>query len=375
MKKILVLAAVSALLSASLLSAADAVEIYADPDPREFGRAPRRETVISFPFSEFGAVKTLAAGDPDGFPTAVLIDPRIVRSLEKFLTGYRERRLGGAWYWLDRTAGRNVFHYYDDEAGLRFSFSAEKPGPAVLAVVDRFYRGDPKTGGLVRRAYEENFVVRIHSAENLIEPWTDRLTFPEAMLAAGLVGNAEQPLWGIRDGKGMLRDLPAKIEAKTALSLYQYRPIEKNEEEYLAFIRRVRSREGGFAKNLHQLAAGAFTADPNLDFRLPEEIVTRGSARASDLVLLRYDILVRMGFQARVVSAGGDGREPPLMTLFREGEKGNWSAVTDRAFHDEVAADWTRVPAVIAGAGVSWRELDPDATFRERKPVWKPRQP
>jgi hypothetical protein len=63
------------------------------------------------------------------------------------------------------------------------------------------------------------------------------------------------------------------------------------------------------------------------------------------------------------------------MTLFREGEKGNWSAVTDRAFHDEVAADWTRVPAVIAGAGVSWRELDPDATFRERKPVWKPRQP
>ncbi len=370
MKRILTLAAAIACLPPRPLASREVVEIYADADPREFGRAPRREGILAFPFSEFSAVKTLAVPDPDGFLTAVLIDPRIVRSLETFLTGYRERRLAEAWLWLSPAAGRKIFHYYDDAAGLRFSFSAEEPGPEILAVVNRFYAGDRKTGDLVRRAYRENFVLRIHSAENLIEPWKDSLSFPEAMVVAGLIGNTDQPLWGIRDGKGLLRDLPEKIETKTALSLYHYRPIEKNEAAYLAFVRRVRSMEGSFPRNLHHLIAKGFRVDPDGAALLPEETVSRKTARGADLVLLAYDVLVRMGYQARVVSLGGDPDPPSLITLFREGERGDWGALTERDFFPDLAADWTRAPDLAAGKSISWRELDPDVTFRSRKPSW-----
>jgi hypothetical protein len=297
-----------------------------------------------------------------------VLDARVVDALTAFLTDYHERRLGSAWMWLEKASGRKIFHYYDDSRGLAFSFSAEKPSAAMLSFIENFYRRDPRNKQEVAEHYRKNYVIRVHSAENIIDPWLNSIDFEEALGIATLVGDASQELWGIRDGKGLLRELPALIAAKAAISLYQYRPIEKNETEYLSFIRRVRDREGSFARNLHAAAMNEFDTGLFYDFQLPEEFVVRGHGKPEDLVLLYTDVLVRMGREARLLAVAVDAESQNLMVVFRESEKEDWSALTEKDIFLHVAADWKKIPALLMpGANVWFHEMDYPRIFRERK--------
>jgi hypothetical protein len=356
------------LLGAASLFAAETVEIYADFSPGEFGRAKERDEVKQIPLSGFGAARTLAAPGPDGILTAVVLDYRVVDALTAFLTDYHERRLGSAWFWLEEAGGRKIFHYYDDSGGLKFSFSAEKPNAEIIAMIEAFYRRDPRNKRDVADHYRKNYVIRVHSAENIIDPWINSINFEEALTIAALIGDTTQELWGIRDGAGLLRNLPVLIAAKAALSLYQYRPIEKNEAEYLTFIRRVRDMSGSFVRNLHFTAMNEFETKPYYDFQLPEEFVVRGHGKAEDLVLFYADVLLRMGFQIRLLAVARDAETPMLVTLFREEGQGNWSALTERDIFTDAASHWRRVPGVIQSGETIWfHELDYERIFREKK--------
>jgi hypothetical protein len=357
-----------ALFGAAFLHAAETVEIYADFNTGEFGRSAERREVKRIPLDGFGASRTLAAPDPDGILTAVVLDYRVIDALGAFLTDYHERRIGSAWFWLQEAGGRKIFHYYDDAAGLKFSFSAEKPNAEMIAMIEAFYRRDPRNRRDVVNHYRKNYVIRIHSAENFIDPWLNSIDFEEALAIAALIGDTTQELWGVRDGVGLLRNLPVLIAAKAALSLYQYRPVETNEAEYLTFIRRVRDMSGSFARNLRFTAMNEFETKFFYDFQLPEEFIVRGHGKPEDRTLLYTDVLVRMGFQVRLLAVARYAESPALVTLFREEERGNWSALTERDIFTDVAADWRRVPGVIlSGEDIWYHEMDYERIFRERK--------
>ncbi|MDR3199916.1 MAG: hypothetical protein LBT68_00530 [Spirochaetales bacterium] len=353
---------------AAFLSAAETVEIYTDFRAGKFGQAEERLAVKEISVNGFTSARTLAAPDPDGILTAVVLDARVVGALTSFLTDYHERRAGSAWLWLEDAGGRKIFHYYDDSQGLSFSFSAEKPDAAMLSFIEAFYRRDLSNKKDVAAHYKNNYVIRIHSAENFIDPWINSINFEEALVIATLIGDTTQELWGIRDGKGLLRNLPDLIAAKADISLQQYRPIETNEIEYLTFIRRVRDREGGFARNLRFMAMNEFDARPFYDFQLPEEFVVRGHGKPEDRVLLYTDILARMGYQTRLLAVAQDSESQNLVVVFREGERGNWSALTEKDIFPDAAADWKKIPAVIMpGENVWFHEMDFPRIFLERK--------
>jgi hypothetical protein len=365
-RKSLTLILLCALGRAAFVCASETVEIYTDFQPGKFGQAAERAAVKTL--GGFDAAKTLAAPDPDGVLTALVLDYRVVEALTAFLTDYHERRLGSAWMWLEEAAGRKIFHYYEDSRGLAFSFSAEKPPAAMLSFIENFYQRDPANRRDVAEHYRKNYVIRVHSAENIIDPWIGGISFEEALVIATLIGDTHQELWGIHDGKGLLRDLPELIAAKAALSLYQYRPIEKNETGYLSFIRRVRGREGSFARNLRAAAMNEFDTVPFYDFQLPEEFAARGRGKPEDLVLLYTDVLVRMGYEARLLAVAKDAESQNLMVVFREGEREDWSALTEKDIFVHVAADWKKIPAaVLSGANVWFHEMDYLRIFRERK--------
>jgi hypothetical protein len=355
------------LLCAAAVFSAETVEIYTDFKAGKFGQSEERAGVRRFALADFSASKTLATPDPDGILTAVVLDAKVVDALTAFLTDFHERRIGSAWMWLEKTGGRNVFHYYDDSRGLAFSFSAERPGQAMISFIENFYRRDSANKRDVAGHYRKNYVIRIHAAENVIDPWINSIDFQEALLMATLVGDTWQELWGIHDGAGLLRDIPAFVDAKTALSLYQYRPVEKNEGEYLNFIRRVRDREGSFARNLRLTALSDFDTGMFYDFQLPEEFGVRGHGKPDELVLLYTDVLVRMGYEVKLLAVAGDSESQSLMVVFRETGRGNWSALTATDIFAYIAADWKRLPAVvISGENVWYHEMDYQRIFRER---------
>lgn len=342
------------------------VEIYTDFRSGKFGQARERAGVKKFPLGGFSASRTLATPEPGGILTAVVLDATVVDALSVFLRDYYERRIGPAWMWQEKAAGGEIFHYYDDSLGLSFSFSVEKPGPQIISLIENFYRRDPVNRRAVAEHYRKNYVIRIHSAENIIDPWINTIDFQEALVIATLIGDTAQELWGIRDGAGFLRDIPAFVEAKTALSLYQYRQIEKNETEYLNFIRRVRDREGSFARNLYSAARNDFDTGMFYDFQLPEEFVVSGRGRDDDLVLLYTDVLARIGYEVKLLAVARDSESRNLVAVFRENGRADWSALTAQNIFTHIAADWKRVPAIVmSGENVWYHEMDYPRIFRE----------
>jgi hypothetical protein len=354
-------------LGSGLAAAERELEIYSDFSAREFGRSSERVSVKTYSPGDFSTAKTLTAVDPDGILTAVVINRRVVDALTLFLDGFHERWLEPAWYWMEERPARKVFHYYDNTAGIRFSFSAEKPGPEIIAVIDRFYNRDPKTRDAVRRHYTENYVIRIHSAENIIEPWKYEISFEEALIMASYIGDREQPLWGIRNGYGLLNGIPARIQEKVDLRLSNYRPIAANEEAFIAFIRRVKRMSGDLPRNLHFEVMNKLEINPGYEYQLPEELVLRGKGQGRDLVLLYYDVLTRLGYHARffaVKKNGGD--DPAFVLLFRDGPHGNWSVLTERDLFLEAGADWKAIPGTVADRDVFYVEIDPKEVFTSR---------
>jgi len=238
----------------------------------------------------------------------------------------------------------------------------------MISFIEDFYRRDPSNKKDVAAHYKKNYVIRVHSAENIIDPWLNSINFEEALVIATLIGDTTQELWGIRDGKGLLRNLPGLIAAKADISLNQYRPIEANEIEYLTFIRRVRDREGRFARNLRFTVMNEFDTRPFYDFQLPEEFIIRGHGKPEDSVLLYTDVLARMGCEVRLLAVAQDSESQNLVVVFRERERGNWSALTEKDIFPNAAADWKKIPAVIMpGENVWFHEMDYERIFRERK--------
>lgn len=350
---------------------ADRVLIYAEASPKDFGKSWKRAGVRTISFQDFAASRTLSVADPDGILTAVLVDARVEQALRRFLEGFQERWMDPAWLWSEQRANRTVYTYFNPALRLQVSFSLEKPNERILTLIDRTYTKDPANRKEVREVYQKNYVVRIHAAEDVIEPWLETITFEEALLAATLVGNTFQPLWGIHDGCGLLKDLPDRVGAETSLPLVDYRPIQAHKSEYLSFILRVHRLAGSFSKNLWNEVNRILETGDIGGLQLPEELIVRKKGKDEEKALLYYDVLTRIGFETRLLGVRRSvGQDPFLMVLYREGGRGNWGAIWAERHEAPITADWKQVPSVLLGGEPMFIPLEPHKIFQLKRIEW-----
>lgn len=181
--------------SLTLSAEAAMVSIYDDFDDGGFGRSEYRSVIRTVKLPAFSRSVTLSTDDPSregrGLLTAVVLS-----------AGTEERLRRGEY--PEVVALEEGLYLYRNE-GLEFSFSLEKPGREILLLLTDYYQGRYLSWlESVTRRYEENYIVRIHSAENIFDPWTERIDYNEALLMATVLGDRDQWLWGIHDGLDIL---------------------------------------------------------------------------------------------------------------------------------------------------------------------------
>lgn len=172
------------------------VSIYDDFDDGSYGRSEYRSVFRTVKLKAFSRTKTYPVASPAWEKTSHLT--AVVLSAER----EKEIREG---YYSGSVSLRDGIYYYSRE-GLEFSFTLEKGGDEIRAVLEEYYQG--KNAHWMKPVwdhYKENFIIRIHSAENIFEPWREFIQYREAILMATLLGDREQWLWGIHDGVDILK--------------------------------------------------------------------------------------------------------------------------------------------------------------------------
>lgn len=186
---IFILLSVVPLLAEQRFPLEKSVTIYDDYDDGRFGRSEFRSVMRTVKLDAFSRSETLpvysSALEEDSFLTAVVLSSQRYDQL------------------IPRMDSRGIIRF--EKEGILFSFSLEKPGEELLSILDEYYQGPwRKWRDPVRNHYLNNYVIRIHSAENVFEPWNDTVSYSEAMLMATLIGDKDQCLWGIHDGLNLI---------------------------------------------------------------------------------------------------------------------------------------------------------------------------
>ena len=173
------------------------VSIYDDVSDSAFGRSASRSIIRGVRLDRFALYRTLdverelldGKGEK-GFLTPLVFSDEKKKLLEE-----------GAFEDVS-DGGEGIYRLSGN--GVDISFSLEKPGAELYGEIDSYYEKWPEWREPVRNRYRDNWVIRIHRAENVFEPWIDRITYNEALLAAALIADGDQWLWGVHDGADYL---------------------------------------------------------------------------------------------------------------------------------------------------------------------------
>ncbi|QEN04870.1 hypothetical protein EW093_09185 [Thiospirochaeta perfilievii] len=179
------------------------VEIYQTHDNGLYGRSEDRDMLLSIKESVFVRFETLKAEQEYNFLTGVVLSSTTVNNLESMLQGKNSVQVG----FIKISKFENVYTIEDDNLFLSFSFSVEKPTDEIISVIENHYKNLPEVLESVKNHYLENYVIRIHSAENILRPEAKEITYDEALIMATIIGDKEQWLWGIHNGRDYLKEL------------------------------------------------------------------------------------------------------------------------------------------------------------------------
>jgi hypothetical protein len=170
------------------------VSIYDEFDDGLFGKSRHRGVIVSVKKGAFARAESFDVKEDgeQGYLTAVVMDKETVEKLESGYYGLP----------FSDSMGYKIYHY--DYEGLDFSFSVEPANKSILQMVSDFYSNDPVWHDPLVKHYEENYVIRVHRTENVFDSWSEDITYNEAMIAATLVGDKDQWLWGIHNGADIL---------------------------------------------------------------------------------------------------------------------------------------------------------------------------
>ncbi len=172
------------------------VSIYDEFDDGLFGKSIHRGVIVSVKKSAFARSETFSIKNDDesGYLTAVIISRENAR---KLMDGY---------FRLDKRIDSGIAIYRFNQDDLIFEFSIEKAGDKLIHMVSEYYKHDETWHDPLVEYYRENYVIRVHSTENIFDSWSDEITYNEALVVATLIGDSNQWLWGIHDGSDILNN-------------------------------------------------------------------------------------------------------------------------------------------------------------------------
>ncbi len=193
MKKLLLLL----LLVTSLYGFSDGiVNIWADNDSDNMGVSKDRVWLKSYMLSNFEYYSTLKTESTDGVLTPITVSRELYFLLDELL------QFQNIFIKDSVTIEKidNVYNFTDTSLGMEISFSLEKPTKVVFDVIKSVYENDAKTEKIVIDHYLDSWIIRIHSAENVVSPDINTLDFDDILITATIIGEKSQWLWGLHDG-------------------------------------------------------------------------------------------------------------------------------------------------------------------------------
>lgn len=179
------------------------VEIYKTHDNGMYGRSEDRDIVLSIKESVFKRHESLQVANDYNYLTSVTIDSEIVNKLDEIFTDKTTIQFG----FVKITKDGDIYTIEDDNIFLNFSFSFEKPNKEILVMIATHYETNKSVNDVVTEHYKNNYIIKIHTAENLLFPEAKEITYDEVIIMATIIGDSDQWLWGIHNGKDYLRSL------------------------------------------------------------------------------------------------------------------------------------------------------------------------
>lgn len=176
----------------SIVGAQESVVVYHDFVEDALGRSPYREILVSINPIAFTRTSTMDIPEEGGWLTAVFVSRDTELLLDSGMLPISS--------YIEKIAGV----YYLNYNGIECRFSLEPPTKELFDLVDIAYRNDESSRQFVTNWYKEGRLVRIYSAENIINPETTGITYDEAMIMATLLGDKVQWFWGIHDAYSLL---------------------------------------------------------------------------------------------------------------------------------------------------------------------------
>jgi len=354
-------------LTASLM-ASPSVSIYADAEPDRYGIARKASGLRTVELSAFSECNTRPVSDRKGIPTLIALNADVERALSSLLSSAESVEIDGSIIKKNRAFAFPAYTLIVPSYSLEVSFGLEKPSKDQIAEIERVYASNPYWKSIVTSWYNERFVLRIFEAEDIDEPAQGKISFAEALLAATLLGDKDQWLWGIHDGAGILDNLPIAVERrelKAKVEAHPYREYKRNAEEMYTFIRDVEKMPGDFVSNLYAAVLGRTKVRENNDrLVLPEDFLSVGYGDSSEYALFFYDILRRKGYETKlfairdsIIKENGER----WMTLYRKPEDTFWGIIDENPPKSDFALDESRIPAIIYGHEVLYTEIDVNA--------------
>ena len=338
------------------------IEIYTHFRPEMFGTALDRSDVLGFSFDVFRDSPTMNVPG-DGIATMVTFSAVVRAQLLDILEDGERLLRDGVEVSRFKKAGVDMFSLRYIPGDMEFSFSLEQPSGEMYDVIDRVYGGRPDVASEVKTHYADNFIVRIHAAEDFLESGNGRIDFEEALVAASVIGEPFQHLLGIRNGRNLLGNLGyiAMEQVYSRSGGVLYRPFRGDGEGIHQFLFKLQGMSGDTVENLYKLTAAAYRFEKH-DGRieLPEVFVEDMTGDSFDLAFFYYDMFRRLGMEAKILSIRDQetGGGVTGAVVFREDRQ--WRFIDEEGIDIHSLDGWTRLPAVAYGETVRYIELDPE---------------
>ena len=348
------------LLLTGFAAAQQTLSVYRGAQAELFGRAPDRNSLLTVSLDDFMAAETLPVLQPLGVPTAVVFSSLSREALEE-ITKAGPAEVEGSVIERKTVNGLPGYRFSLPRTGFEVSFALEKPDKPVLDQIGQVYRKNLYWRRAVMEHYQDNYIIRIFEAKNVLDPGKKAVTFEEVLLTASFVGDSDQWLWGIHDGFGVFNEITFEV-SKRQNWFYKaydnYRDYRENAAKMYNRIRNLEQIDGDFVENLLMYLSDR-TAETELTETLvmPEEFIETGFGSPLDFACFVYDILRRKRMEPVLLAMKNAGTEDySFLTAYRTGKDGLWSGVSRQGLVKNAGDS-------LSSLGMAYTILDAEALF------------
>ncbi|MBN2509153.1 MAG: hypothetical protein JXB03_02710 [Spirochaetales bacterium] len=333
------------------LSARPEVRVYRYPDPERFGRDKDRSATAYFGPRAFAASSYTETTTP--FTVAVVI-PAYVRDQLSQLSS----NTGTIQGLSVQQEGNGVFRFSHASSRIHARFELIEV-PSTLYDHIRLVYTNSFWQDMVTKTYKSSLIFKVYGGNDLDRDGV--FSFREALAVATLLGSRDQPLLGIHDGSGYLENIAYPIRSNA------FQADDPTGE----LIMSINDLGGDFVREMYDTITGSYRYEPSAPDKVqhPDDFLNGTSGDSQDFALAFYHILIRKGYEARILQVliPGAEEETEYVTVFRKPETFVWSAVHLRMLALAVTESLEDIPALLFRQNLSYAQLDPEEMLRTQK--------